>query len=203
MPWIIDDVSDKVESALGTSHLTSLKFNNLNCKSWVANEFLDLMCSYDIPEQGLEKLRLHFFIKSVEPLEEEVLTRIATMCTNLANLKLRDMYNLSEAGRLSMVSLVRQIVQSNPPITVFSMHNFSQDKDRDVNIGELVLEILLSSNIDSITDLDISFNDSWFKNPSTGEERSGNVDLLVELIAKQAGLQKINLRDNHFSYTAI
>ena len=50
MPWIIDDVSDKVETALGMSHLTSLYIEGLYCKSWVANEFLDLMCSYDLPE---------------------------------------------------------------------------------------------------------------------------------------------------------
>ena len=45
MPWIIDDVSDKVDSALGVNHLTSLNIYLLICKSWVANEFLDLMCS--------------------------------------------------------------------------------------------------------------------------------------------------------------
>ena len=58
MPWIIDDVSDKVENSLGMEHLTSLYINYLKCKSWVANEFLDMMCSYDLPEQGLNKLRL-------------------------------------------------------------------------------------------------------------------------------------------------
>ena len=44
MPWIAEDVSDKVESTLGMGHLTSLHFKWLSCKSWVANEFLDLMC---------------------------------------------------------------------------------------------------------------------------------------------------------------
>ena len=57
-PWIAEDVSDKVESAPGMEHLTSLHIEYLNCKSWVANEFLDLMCSYDLPEQGLNKLTL-------------------------------------------------------------------------------------------------------------------------------------------------
>ena len=50
MPWIIDEVDDKIESALGMNHLTCLKIANLYCESWVANEFLDLMCSYDLPE---------------------------------------------------------------------------------------------------------------------------------------------------------
>ena len=94
------------------------------------------------------------------------------------------MSDLSEAGRLSLVSLLRQIVQNNPAITSLNMEGFSDDNDKNENIGELVLEILLSSSIDSITDLDLRENLSWFK----GEERKGNVDLLMELITKQTGL---------------
>ena len=48
------------------------------------------------------------------------------------------------------------------------MDAFSEGKDgRDLNIGELVLEPLLSYNIESITDLNISQNTSWFKNYNT------------------------------------
>ena len=65
------------------------------------------------------------------------------------------MSGLSEAGRLSIVTLLRQIIESNPPITVLSLNGFSMnpifhgvmDHDHDQNIGELVLEILMSSNI--------------------------------------------------------
>ena len=58
MPWIIDDVEDKIQIALGMEHFTSLNIEYLNCKSWVANEFLDMLCFYDTPEQGLKKLTL-------------------------------------------------------------------------------------------------------------------------------------------------
>jgi len=68
------------------------------------------------------------------------------------------------------------------------MNQFSGIKDFSENIGELVLEILLSSNINSIADLNLSENYSWFHNPETEEEREGNVDLLAELISKQTGL---------------
>ena len=62
MPWIIDDVSDKVESALGMDSLTSLEVEELDCNSTVANEFLDLLLfGFDLPEQGLEKLVLFNF----------------------------------------------------------------------------------------------------------------------------------------------
>ena len=129
------------------------------------------------------------------------MTRLAAMCPNLTHLVLCWMYLLTEAGILSLVSLLRQIVQCNPQITVLNMRRFSSDNVENENIGELVLEILMSSNIDSITDLDFSQN-SWFCHPDTEEERSGNVDLLVELITKQTGLQKINLEENEFSDAA-
>ena len=56
MPWIIDEVEDKIQITLGMDHLNSLEVRNLNCKSWVANEFLDVLTCYDIPENGFDKL---------------------------------------------------------------------------------------------------------------------------------------------------
>ena len=49
MPWIMDDVDEKIQDALGTDQLSSLAIDGLDCKSWVANEFLDLLTCYDIP----------------------------------------------------------------------------------------------------------------------------------------------------------
>ena len=68
------------------------------------------------------------------------------------------MHNLTEAGRLTMVGLFRQIIQHNPSIEVLKLNGFSRDSDREENIGELVLEALLSSNINSITDLNLGYN---------------------------------------------
>ena len=64
-------------------------------------------------------------------------------------------------------------------------------------MGELILEALLSSNIESITELNLSSNDSWFM-----KGRQGNIDLLTELITKEAGLQHLNLGGNRFSSNA-
>ena len=66
------------------------------------------------------------------------------------------MLYLTETGRLSMVSLLRQILHNNPPIKVLNMYGFSGDSDINENIGELVLESLLASRINSITELDLS-----------------------------------------------
>ena len=82
----------------------------------VANEFLDVLCSYDLPEEGLTKLIFYNFKPQCEPFEDEVVSRLAKMCPLLSHLELRDMCDLSEAGRVSMASLLRQIIHNNPPI---------------------------------------------------------------------------------------
>ena len=89
------------------------------------------------------------------------------------------MYFLTEEGRLSLVSLFRQIIKNSPPIEVLNMWAFSTNEDKVENICELVLESLLSSNIDTITNLNLSNNKSWFNHPDTQQERSGNIDLLA------------------------
>lgn len=169
-------------------HLTSIRINELSAKSWVANEFLDNITCYDVPEHGLDNLILRLFKPDCEPFEEEVMTRLAKMCPFISNLQLSRMHELSEAGRLLMLSLFMQIIQRNPPIQVLNMEKFSGDNDRDGSNGECVLEALMSSNIESITELDLSNNESWFNQTHLQEERKGNVDLLLELTTKQAGL---------------
>ena len=64
-------------------------------------------------------------------------------------------------------------------------------------MGEIVLESVLTSQIDSINDLNLGINKSWF-----GEDRSGNTDLLAELISKQSGLEHLNLAANFSSNDA-
>ena len=61
MPWIYEEVEDKVQASLGMDQLTCLNIEGLNCKTMVANEFLDSLCRYDLPENGLDKLILTGF----------------------------------------------------------------------------------------------------------------------------------------------
>ena len=119
-----------MQTALGMDHLTSLKVSSLSCKSWIANEFFDALCSYDMSEQGLEKLTLWNFDPESEPFENEVISRLANICPRLTYLKLSAMSCLSEAGRLSMASLFRQIIQNSPPIEVLDMEAFSPKYER-------------------------------------------------------------------------
>ena len=49
-PWIINDVEEKIQNALGMGHLESLEINSLDSKSWIANELLDALTCYDLPE---------------------------------------------------------------------------------------------------------------------------------------------------------
>ena len=59
MPWIIEDIESKIQSALGMEQLTSLNIESLKSKSWVANKFLDDLCNYDLPDQGLDRIILN------------------------------------------------------------------------------------------------------------------------------------------------
>ena len=77
------------------------------------------------------------------------------------------------------------------------MHGFSGHND-SYKTGELVLEAILSSNIDSITNLNFHYNIFWFKHHHTEDYRPVNVDLLVELIIKQTSWQNISLGSNGF-----
>ena len=94
-----------------------------------------------------------------------MVNRLASTCPNITHLELNKMYKLSETGRLSIVTLLRQIVQNNPPIIVFNMVEFSRSSDHIENIGKLVFEILMSSSINSITDINFNTNEYWFCKP--------------------------------------
>ena len=95
------------------------------------------------------------------------MSRMASICTHLTQLQLSYMYDLSVEGKMSLVSLFIQIIQNNPPLEILGMQSFSWGKDKVQNIGELVLESLLSSSINSITELNFINNKSWFWHPST------------------------------------
>ena len=60
VPWIADEVEEKISTALGPDQLASIYIDALICKAVVANEFLDVLTCY-IAEHGLEKLDLRKF----------------------------------------------------------------------------------------------------------------------------------------------
>ena len=57
------------------------------------------------------------------------------------------MYGLSEAGRIQFCGLFRQIIQQNPPLISLSLEAFSDGYDNTGNIGEIILEAILSSRL--------------------------------------------------------
>ena len=71
---------------MGMDQLNSLEIRSLECKSWVANEFFDLLTCFDLPDQGLDKFIIKVIDPKCEPFEEEVVVRLANMCPNLTNL---------------------------------------------------------------------------------------------------------------------
>ena len=69
-------------------------------------------------EYGLDKLTFYSFKEDYEPfmVEEEVISRLANICPRLNHLEIKGMSYMSESGKMSLVSLFRQIIQHNPPI---------------------------------------------------------------------------------------
>ena len=100
MPWIIDEVEERIQSALGMNQLTCLEIGSLDCKSWIANEFLDVLTCYDMPEQGIDKLILNQFKPQCAPFEEEVVSRLIKMCPQISHLQLGGMDQLDEEDRM-------------------------------------------------------------------------------------------------------
>ena len=80
-----------MQAALGVDPLTSLYIDRLNSNSIVANEFLDALCCYDMPEHGIDKLTLYYFRTQCEPFSEEVVSRLAEICPRLSYLQLSGM----------------------------------------------------------------------------------------------------------------
>ena len=82
------------------------------------------------------------------------------------------------------------------------MKNYSSNVDKDQNIGELIFETLLNYRVDTIVELNLSINQSWFMHPGTHEERTGNIDHFTEFISRQTHLQIIDLSWNELSSNA-
>ena len=101
-----------------------------------------------------------------------------------------------------MFSLFRQIIENSPTIKVLDMQRFDKDDSKDQNKGELILETLLISNINTIIDLNLCNNKNWFKQPIKKDERCSNIELLADLISKQSDLQHLNLNENNLSSDA-
>ena len=59
---------------------------------------------------------------------------------------------------------------------MLNLEYFSKNNDKDGSIGNFILKSLVASNIESIIDLDLSANSSWFKHADIGEDLSGPVD---------------------------
>ena len=63
------------------------------------------------------------------------------------------------------------------------MDRFSDSSDCNESVGEIILEALYNSSITTIQYLNLSRNQSWFKNTNTGEDRNGVINILTDVIS--------------------
>ena len=99
MAWIVDDIEDKIQSAMGIDQLYSLRIMKMYCDSNVSNEFFNFFICHDLPDNGLEKLILDDFKSPCFPLEEDVVSRMVNICTYLTTLQLSKMYMLNDQAK--------------------------------------------------------------------------------------------------------
>ena len=91
-------------------HLHCLEIDRLYSNSWVANEFLNVLTFYDLPEHGLNKLMFYDFRTQCALIEEDLITRLANMCPHISHLELSYMFCLFYEDMLPLASLFRQII---------------------------------------------------------------------------------------------
>ena len=65
---------------------------------------------------------------------------------------------------MNVASLIRDIIQNNPPLIYLDLNAFSDRFDVNENSGDIILDALLNSSISTIKDLNLGYNYSWFKN---------------------------------------
>ena len=75
------------------------------------------------------------------------------------------------------------------------MKNFSYDKG-PVGVGEPILEALLNSSINTLISLNLSANKLWFEE---NDSSVSSVELLIEAIGMQSGLEHLILDQNSLS----
>ena len=76
--------------------MSSLYIVGLKSKSYVANEFLNLLTCFEIPEHGLDKLVLQRFEMQCFPFEEgDVISRLAEISPCLSSLQMSFMDRLT------------------------------------------------------------------------------------------------------------
>ena len=90
--WNFFTISEKVEVQLGDRNMTSFGVKNLECKSFVTNEVLDVIASQMISEEdGLSKIVLSNFKETCGPFDESMLERFVKSSTKLMKLEVTEM----------------------------------------------------------------------------------------------------------------
>ena len=77
VPWVIEEVEEKINKVYQGKQLESLEIVGLDCKSNVANETFDLMAGLDLVDESLRKLLLREIKQNCFSLEGDVVSRLA------------------------------------------------------------------------------------------------------------------------------
>ena len=56
MPWILEEVEEKLNKVYHGKPLESIEIEGLECKSFIANQFFDFIASLDLADNSFKKL---------------------------------------------------------------------------------------------------------------------------------------------------
>ena len=96
MPWILDEVEEKLNKVYQGQQLESLEIHGLDCKSSVANLFLDFMASLDLKNDSFKNLVISKMTYKCIPIEDDVLSRLAQSCSRLEHLEMTEMNEIDK-----------------------------------------------------------------------------------------------------------
>ena len=72
IPWILEEVEDKMNEVYKGLPLESLEVIELDCNSTVVNLFFDMMASQDLKDDSFEALIINKMTQQCFPLEDDV-----------------------------------------------------------------------------------------------------------------------------------
>ena len=102
------------------------------------------MASQDLKDDSFEKINIDKMTQLCFPLENDVVLRLSQSCTHLKFLNLTGLSELKEESQMSVVGLLRNIIQNNPPLIHLNLSSFGGRKEINKGAGDIILEALLN-----------------------------------------------------------
>ena len=180
-PWTKDQGKELI-LASKTKSVETIELRNTSCKQSVLTELIDLLASEcPFPSNGslteLVFYRVELLNKGAQ-LDPPTLSKLAKHCHGLEKLECGKLSGLCAEARLQISNFLIEILQNSPPLKTFILDDFSI---KDCEGVEEMLQCLLDSQIDTLEEFNVSWNEAWKANETIQA-------LVMAITAKQKNL---------------